>query len=669
MSSNRSSSKILGFINEDTSSWVVALLVFSAGAVLTALLAATNANLYQRQLRQRFELLAEERVSRIQDRLEGQIRQLDSLRRFFVYSDEVSEEEYNGFARPLLTFTQAYSWAPKVLDSDRQAFEQRARDAGLRDFAVRDLGGEQGLSVASRRAVYYPVRFTQSRSTLKLPLGLDVNAEPNRQEVLEKAIWSGDMTASPHINLLGVEPENSRGVLLVAPVQSRSHSDASAQGALEGFLIAVISLRKMMTDGLPASAEDNLTLTLEDVTDASSADVLYQSPAGAMPGELLMSTTLNFAGRIYQLRIRPTSVFMGANPSSNDSVVVLGALLSFMLSALLYVLISQRQRALRLVAQSTLQLRRREQQLRTAHSQLRNVLDAATQVAIVATDMNGLITTFNIGAEKMLGYRSAQVCGAWTLCQLHLPSELAAHAGELSQRYGRSIDPCEAMLIETVQEQGHQASDWTLVRDDGSHVRVSMQVSPVLDEQGQWIGYLAVCLDITERKRVEEELRTMSVTDALTGVYNRRYFQERLQTEVLRVERHGGVFSVVMLDIDHFKAINDHLGHAMGDHVLQAICERLCLRLRRSDVFCRLGGEEFMVLCPDTDGEQAHELAVDLWAALRAEPVDGVGRVTASFGIASWREGEGADALLLRADSGVYAAKLGGRDRIQAELD
>ena len=206
------------------------------------------------------------------------------------------------------------------------------------------------------------------------------------------------------------------------------------------------------------------------------------------------------------------------------------------------------------------------------------------------------------------------------------------------------------------------------MRQDGSRLRVSMQVSHVLDDNDQWIGYLVVCLDITERKRVEDELRTMSVTDALTGIYNRRYFQQRLQDELQRVRRHAGTFSVVMLDIDHFKLINDRFGHAVGDHVLRAICERLCHRLRRSDVFCRLGGEEFMVLCPDTSGDHAHGLATQLWDALRGEPVDGVGQVTASFGIASWRDGEGGDELLLRADAGVYAAKMRGRDRVEHEL-
>lgn len=163
-------------------------------------------------------------------------------------------------------------------------------------------------------------------------------------------------------------------------------------------------------------------------------------------------------------------------------------------------------------------------------------------------------------------------------------------------------------------------------------------------------------------------MRALSVTDSLTGIHNRRYFQERLQTEMARVERGVGSLAVIMLDIDHFKRINDQYGHAIGDMVLRGVCERIGLRLRRTDVFCRLGGEEFMVLCPDTDGQQAYVLAEELWRGLRSSPIDGVGIVTASFGIASWREHEGADGLLLRADSGVYAAKQAGRDRVEAEM-
>jgi diguanylate cyclase (GGDEF)-like protein len=135
-----------------------------------------------------------------------------------------------------------------------------------------------------------------------------------------------------------------------------------------------------------------------------------------------------------------------------------------------------------------------------------------------------------------------------------------------------------------------------------------------------------------------------------------------------RVERGSGELAVIMLDIDHFKRINDQHGHAVGDRVLQAVCQRITQRLRRTDVFCRLGGEEFVVLCPDTDSENAYTLALGLWDGLRGSPIDDIGTITASFGIASWRLGEGADALLLRADSGVYAAKQAGRDRVEMQL-
>ncbi|MNT19444.1 putative diguanylate cyclase YdaM [compost metagenome] len=102
--------------------------------------------------------------------------------------------------------------------------------------------------------------------------------------------------------------------------------------------------------------------------------------------------------------------------------------------------------------------------------------------------------------------------------------------------------------------------------------------------------------------------------------------------------------------------------------MLRSLCQRISQRLRRTDVFCRLGGEEFMVLCPGSNADQAYTLALELWQGVRSVLVEGVGQVTASFGVASWRPGEGADALLLRADSGVYAAKQAGRDRVEAEL-
>ncbi|WP_419711271.1 diguanylate cyclase [Pseudomonas sp. NFX224] len=791
--------KILGFISEDVSAWLVALLVLLVGGILTGLLAWSTLNLFHHQLRQRFQLLATERYSRIEERFEDQEQRLDGLRRFFANSDSVSREEFNGYTQPLLHRTQAYSFAERVSRDERAAFERRARDEGLSDFSLRELNADEQLQLAAERDEYVVVVYSQTQSKLGSPLGFDLLAHPLRRATLERADQHGRTAVSQPMHLVSIDPAYARGVLLVAPVMLRNQPDVSRSKPF-GYVMAVISMRQLLADGLPEAGRDYLSVRILDLSIDDQHEVLFESPNPPAVSELSTTRLLRLADHEYQVDIQPSEAFLQANHSSVTSLVVLGGLLSMLLSALLYVLVSQRQRALKMVEQRTEELRAREQELRGTHGQLRGVLDAATQVAIIATDLRGVISTFNAGAEQMLGYKACEVVGHMTLENLHLPRELAARSAELSARFGKPVPTCHAMLVENSFEGGHEAREWTLVRGDGSHLSVNMLATPVLDEQGLWVGHLAVCIDITERKRVhealaardlllkklsahvpggiyqfkmefdgrfsaiyasdgireiyelepdvlllnaeaiftrihpqdttrvrasirasadtlghwreeyrvqlpqrglrwvrgeatpeelpgggvlwhgyisditdtkrvEEELRALSVTDSLTGIHNRRYFQERLTTEMARVERGGGELSVIMLDIDHFKRINDQHGHAVGDRVLQVVCDRIGHRLRRTDVFCRLGGEEFMVLCPDIDGEQAYVLALELWQGLRSSPIDEVGVVTASFGIASWRVGEGADELLLRADSGVYAAKQEGRDRVQGETN
>ncbi|TPG79795.1 sensor domain-containing diguanylate cyclase [Pseudomonas arsenicoxydans] len=789
--------KILGFISEDASAWLVALLVLLMGGVLTGLLAWSTVNVFHHQLKQRFQLLASERYSRIEERFQDQEQRLDGLRRFFANSDSVSREEFDGYTKPLLHRTQAYSFAARVTRAERAQFEQKVRDEGFSNFTLRELDGNSQLQLAAERDEYVAVLYSQTQSRLGSPLGYDLLAQPMRRATLERADKLGSMAVSQPMHLVSIEPAFARGVLLVAPVFSRNPPSAAGVKPF-GYVMAVISMRQLLADGLPDANYDYLSVRILDLSIDDQHEVLYESINPPAASDLSASRLLRLADHDYQVDITPSEAFIQANHSSVTTLMVLGGLLSLLLSALVYVLVSQRQRALKMVEQRTEELRAREQELSGTHGQLRGVLNAATQVAIIATDLRGVISTFNAGAEQMLGYASVEVVGHMTLENLHLPRELVARAAELSARYGKPIPTCHAMLVEGGEEGASEAREWTLVRCDGSHLAVNMLATPVLDEQGLWVGHLAICIDITERKRVhealaardlllkklsahvpggiyqfkmefdgrfsviyasdgireiyelepdvlllnaeaiftrihpqdttrvrasirasadtlspwreeyrvqlpmrglrwvrgeatpeelpgggvlwhgyisdisdlkrvEEELRALSITDSLTGIHNRRYFQERLTTEMARVQRGVGELSVIMLDIDHFKRINDQHGHAVGDRVLQAVCERIGHRLRRTDVFCRLGGEEFMVLCPDTDREQAHVLAMQLWQGLRSSPIDSVGFVTASFGIASWRVGEGADALLLRADSGVYAAKQAGRDRVEAQ--
>jgi diguanylate cyclase (GGDEF)-like protein len=173
-------------------------------------------------------------------------------------------------------------------------------------------------------------------------------------------------------------------------------------------------------------------------------------------------------------------------------------------------------------------------------------------------------------------------------------------------------------------------------------------------------------------KALQDQLRTRNVelervtrTDALTGIYNRRHLEERLQGVLSMARRHREPAAVLMIDVDHFKSINDSFGHAGGDAVLREVAERLHARVRLEDVVGRWGGEEFLVLSATTDASAAARLAERIRAAIADEPfaIDGAEglRVTVSIGCAA---GTGdAEALVREADAALYEAKAQGRNR------
>ena len=174
----------------------------------------------------------------------------------------------------------------------------------------------------------------------------------------------------------------------------------------------------------------------------------------------------------------------------------------------------------------------------------------------------------------------------------------------------------------------------------------------------------------TLQARVEErtrDLERLAVTDPLTGLGNRRALDAALDAALAEAVREDGEgFSLILADIDHFKAINDRHGHAVGDAVLVALAAVLGDAARPGDRLGRWGGEEFVILCPGTDLAAARALAEVMRLRVAQTEVAGVGRRTCSFGVAERSAGESVDGLLARADAALYAAKHGGRDRVEA---
>ena len=206
----------------------------------------------------------------------------------------------------------------------------------------------------------------------------------------------------------------------------------------------------------------------------------------------------------------------------------------------------------------------------------------------------------------------------------------------------------------------------------GSAVWVAVNSTLVRDATGRPLHFLSQMQDITERRRHEAELRHMADHDPLTGLLNRRSFERELERHVAYVERYGPKGAAIVLDLDHFKTINDTLGHSAGDELIVRVAHALRSRLRESDVLARLGGDEFAILLPEATPEEADAVAAAVLDSVRTLAVPtATGRtrtVTASLGIALFDSAErltGED-VLVNADLAMYDAKESGRDQLAA---
>ncbi|MDP3178194.1 MAG: diguanylate cyclase [Spirochaetaceae bacterium] len=205
--------------------------------------------------------------------------------------------------------------------------------------------------------------------------------------------------------------------------------------------------------------------------------------------------------------------------------------------------------------------------------------------------------------------------------------------------------------------------------EEAREIRIKAKAFPLLGDGNESMGSALVMSDITETSLLLDRLATLASVDPLTGTYNRRRFAELAERDLELARRTGANVGILMMDIDHFKRINDEHGHQAGDEVLRAICARCRDALRGTDIFSRYGGEEFAVLLPGNASADAKLVADRLRAKIGGASVDCGGdpvAVTVSIGAFAGvpANGEGLEAFLKRADVALYEAKAAGRDRV-----
>lgn len=263
---------------------------------------------------------------------------------------------------------------------------------------------------------------------------------------------------------------------------------------------------------------------------------------------------------------------------------------------------------------------------------------SSTSDAICTTDVRGRIIYFSPGAEAMFGVASAQMIGTNAY-------ELYAEKRAEGER-----------IMKRLRREGSVRNHETAVDTrDGRRIHISLSASLLRDRGGRVIGTLGVSKDITDRVELERRLRELSITDKLTGLLNQRCFIDRLSQEVQRARRQRQKLSLVLIDLDRFKQVNDSLGHMAGDQLLKALAGTLKGGLREHvDSVYRYGGDEFIILLPGQSGPKAAQvvqrLADQAQAALGAN-------ARFSYGIATFPSFGSAEELLQAADRRMYAMK------------
>lgn len=279
-------------------------------------------------------------------------------------------------------------------------------------------------------------------------------------------------------------------------------------------------------------------------------------------------------------------------------------------------------------------------EIRQSKQYLELVLQSAEDVAIVTTNREGRIKTFNSGAEKLFGVTVEQVLGR--------PLDLWISNPEMARV---THDFLRGNLHEFWRQE-------LQVRNQrGDHLWIHVVMRWMESSSPSLAGLILVATDITERRLLQEKLKILSITDDLTGLYNQRYFYEILRREIEHSNRKNSPFGLALFDVDHFKRYNDELGHLKGDEILRGLGSIVHSTIRKIDFGFRYGGDEFAILLPETELENAVSIAERLRATAENQ-FDG--RITLSIGVVQGGPHSDEQLLIEATDKAMYESKRAG---------
>ena len=526
---------------------------------------------------------------------------------------------------------QAMNWTVPVAGGERAGFEDWVRRTLDPAFTgIRDMDGRR-LVEAAQRERYLPALYAWPTAN-NLIRGLDFLAAPGRAETAARALGSRTPFATePFPLILWDDP----GIAMMRAVGDPNRPPA-------GVIVFVLNGRTLLEEAIRRAGFDGFDAALVDVTGGAALPVVGTLGPGPVRRDDYR-VPLSFAGRSYLASFRPTAAYLAAEAGAASWTVLSGGLLlTGLLGALLLLISGERDVIEKLVADRTTRLRDRE-------ARLQAILDNAAD-AIVTVDARGVVVSANTATASLFGYPPQHLLGLpfGTLVPAGAHGDANAQLGRLS-----SAPPEESVL------EGFNAR--------GEPFPLSISVAPV--DLGREVFFVCILRDLTEQQRAQERIHRLAHHDALTGLENRFALNVRLEQQLAAARRQNAPVAVLFIDLDHFKKINDSLGHAAGDKLLVGAAERMKDLLREVDTLARLGGDEFIiVLAGPLTPDSVTGVAVRVVDAL-SQPYQ-LGGATAhsgcSVGVALFPDdGEDASTLIRHADMAMYAAKREGRGNFQ----
>jgi diguanylate cyclase (GGDEF)-like protein len=604
---------------------------------------------------------------------------------------------------------QVLAFISAVPDDGRASFESLMRKEVSAGFDIREPGTDGMLRRAGDRSRYYPVTTVEPVDYSGSLLGLDISTIPRLFDAIQHAMASGKRTASAAVNL----PPSSSGAQVVwnfLPVYRGVLSPGTSvtHAGLLGICASAFNLDQMIEISLKELSPAGIDLELRDAEASPSEPPLYYHRSRAPSSSVVKtgmkwSTPINAGERTWTLTAYPTTAFISQHRTGQSWIILAAGLLLTALSGFVF------WGRLRRAAQVEALVADRTQELATEiakHETLENALaesrSALTAQVVQLNQKNQQIQMLNEVGDSLQSCLTTEE--AYAIVSLHAPRLLAGTSGTLFVH-----DQAKDLFLPVAEWGEHppsspafKAEDCWALRRGRTHAVTPASANLHCRHDGEGLSEASLCVPLAAvgktigllhaTGRVEaaltfaesvaehiglalsnlllrSDLRQLSIHDPLTGLYNRRYMEEALETELRRAERKEQPIGVIMLDIDHFKAFNDGFGHAAGDQMLRSIGGLILTHLRAGDIACRYGGEELLLILPEATAEAAAHRAEEI--RVRAEKLEvthmekALGPVTMSMGVAVYPgNGRTRDELLAAADAALYKAKQDGRDRV-----